>query len=121
MALRQQRLALGGVAGLRLERHFGGDRKDRRAGAELLARGLVEMFAHRLDFLRAAEIGLLQDEQHVLFPAVVDQVEEIPRRCAHGLVIEKTKRTRSAIGTNSSAMLLVLRDDGIGARAYRRY
>ena len=115
MALGEQCLALGGVAGLGLEGDLCGDGEDGRAGAEFLARGLVEVFGDGLDLLGAAEIGLLEDEEDVFFPAIVDEIEEIPRGSRPRIGDREDEEDEVGHRHEFLRDALVLGDDGIGA------
>ena len=74
-----------------------------------------------LDFLGVAEIGLLEDEEDVLFPAVVDEIEEVPGRRRPW--IRDRENEENQVGHRDELLgdALMLGDDGVGARRCRRY
>ncbi len=115
VALRQERLALRGVTRLGLERRFCGDSKDGGAGAELLPGRLIKVLPDRLDLLGVAEIGLLEDEQDVLLPAGVDEIDKGPCRGAPGIGDRENEENQIGHRDEFLGDALVVGDHGVGA------
>jgi hypothetical protein len=81
------------------------DRKNRWRKPELLVSGIAQVFFDHSHFLLIAQVGLLQNEDHVLEPFLVHESEQLPGRRAPGIHDRKDKKNEVGPGMKFSVIV----------------